>query len=371
MNLEINEKYNNFVKIIENTENKEWLKQINESNYDNKSNYINTHLNKDYCSYEISSGYESIIEPLEVLSNNNKIINQNINSNSNKFLQNKKHSSNSKSKSKYSIDNDDEKLSLLEDEYFIKTIKNNSNLNNNSYKNTFDKEISNTINSEFKNLFMINENFTNINKFNDNKSSEIKGKLENIYNKIIVKNNNPKKLLGFQLENYIGSNELINKKTFDNKIKKISELIEYVFKESIRGWNYEDNLFILQIDKLKENLEKIEFVNILNSIKFGFIYRDFNDTKVYLDMDFSKYWIGYNIEFDNINQNPNKLIPIKYSIKNKVLFYCLKNLTNTNKFKKRISKWNYKFIKKTIQIHGNKNLIVDIILFVGIKIPDN
>lgn len=42
----------------------------------------------------------------------------------------------------------------------------------------------------------------------------------------------------------------------DYGIKKISELVEYVFNESTRGWNYEHNLYILQLDKLKENFEK-------------------------------------------------------------------------------------------------------------------
>jgi hypothetical protein len=148
-------------------------------------------------------------------------------------------------------------------------------------------------------------------------------------------------------------------------------LVEYVFKESIRGWNHESNLYVLQIDKLKENFEKIKNTNGSEQIKFGFIYRDFNETKVYLDKDFTKYWIGFNIEFEDKNNLSNKMIPIKYSIKNKILFYCLKNLAKSNKFKKRISKWNYKFYKKTVQIHGNKKLIIDIVLFVGIKNSNN
>mgnify|MGYP000126604952 CR=1 FL=1 len=43
-----------------------------------------------------------------------------------------------------------------------------------------------------------------------------------------------------------------NKKNIDIGIKKLTELVEYVYKESIRGWNSEQNLYILQIDKLKE-----------------------------------------------------------------------------------------------------------------------
>ena len=386
MNLEFKEKFNNFVRIIENTEKMEFMKQINQySNNNNKPNI--TYQNKENCSCEISSGYSSESESQEHQINTQQNLINNTNSNSkkssinekiqDKISLNSKYSSREKNKNNKNKDstNGDE-LSLLEDDFFIGSNKNINNLNN----NTFDVEISKTnnkvskmnksIKSEFENLFMVSEKYSMNNK---NESSEIKNKLENIYNKIIVKNNNnnDKKVQGYQLENYINTNEIINKKTLDNSIKKISELVEYIFKESIRGWNHEQNVYVVQIDKLKENFEKITHTNILNPIKFGFIYRDFTETKVYLDKDFTKYWIGYDIELKNKSEleqhNSNKLILTKYTIKNKILFYCLKNLTKSSKFKKKISKWNYKFIKKSVQIHGNKKLFIDIILFIGIK----
>jgi len=321
-------------------------------------------LNKDNCSCIISSGYESD-------SSNNLDINHNQKNINNKSSINEKIKENYSNKSKYSSHNKNDELSLLEDDFFIGNTyncdKNTYHQNNKSNKSN--ELTTKTIDTEFQNIFLINKNQPQIDK-KKNESSEIKNKLENIYNKIIIKNqNNNIKLNEFVLESYIGTINPINKMKMDMGIKKISELIEYVYKESIRGWNHEHNLYILQFDKLKENYEKIVYNNITNSIKMGFIYRDFNEPKVYLDKDFTKYWIGFNIDFENGN-NSNKMIQTKYSIKNKILFYCLKNLTKSNKFKKKISKWNYKFIKKTIQVYGNKNIFIDIILFVGIKSID-
>jgi hypothetical protein len=361
MNTNIEEKFNNFTKIIENKEKMEFIKQINnlsEKSEDNKKMLI---LNQDNCSCDISSGYVSE-------SDSNKI--SEINSD-NKNSNNEKTQEKISIKSKHSSNNKDDDLSLLEDDFFICINDDNNNFDINFQNNKFDEQFSKTIKSEFENIFLINDNFSKTKKIEMNESSVIKEKLENIYNKIITRNNiNNKNLVGYNIGNYIDLNETINIKTVDKNIKKISELVEFIFKESIRGWNHEQNLYILQIEKLKENLEKITCENILNQFRFGVIYRDFNESKVYLDKDFTKYWIGYNYELDNKN-NLNKIIPVKYSIRNKILFYCLKNLTKSNKFKKKISKWSYKFIKKTVQIYGNKKLIVDIILFVGIKNIDD
>ena len=81
-----------------------------------------------------------------------------------------------------------------------------------------------------------------------------------------------------------------------------------------------------------------------------------------MEKDFTKYWVGYHIE----STNP-QLKFLNYTIKNKILFYCFKNLSKSLKFKKRIGSTNYKFIKKTVQLYGNKNLILDFIFYLGIE----
>lgn len=387
MNFEIREKYNDFIKIIEDKEkniNNPIIKQfVNNkqsklfSYEDNSTNNKSNH--NENCSCGISSGYETVISKKKK-SPINLELNQDRKSKSDKK------SSNTEKK------NDD--LSLLEDDYFVSKNKNNisksgskENLpceffppsqnhpsvskENNIYSNK-------SVNTEFKNIFMINDIPTNTNIIKKNESSEIKNKLENIYNKILTKkyNNNQTNLNlnGFHIEKYIKNGEIINKKTIDTDIKKLSDMVEYVFGESIRGWNQEQGIYIVHFDKLKENFQKIIFTNNskLNHIKMGFIYRDFNEPKAYLEKSFTKYWIGYNVDsnFSTLSNSSNLSNPLnltKYSIKNKILFYCLKNLTKSTKFKKSISKWNYKFIKKTVQIYGNKKLFVDIVLFVGVE----
>ena len=39
----------------------------------------------------------------------------------------------------------------------------------------------------------------------------------------------------------------------------------------------------------------------------------------------------------------------------------------TTKYRKRIGSSSFKFNKKTVQVFGNKGLIVDIVFYVGIK----
>ena len=94
----------------------------------------------------------------------------------------------------------------------------------------------------------------------------------------------------------------------------------------------------------------------------GYFYRDYNNTKIYTEKDFTKYWIGneYN-SIESIVKNT------KLTIRDKILYYSLKNLIDTTKYKKKIGSSNYKFIKKTVQVFGNKGLIVDIVFYIGIK----
>ena len=412
MNIEIKEKFDNFVKIIENKEKIEWLKQITLPNekFKEPTNSNNIFNNND-CLCQISSGYSSETESKKISKIDIEVdanvevdadvdadvdvdVDADVNNNIKSICVSKSFSDKSYNKNnllnsikyKNSFNNKYDELSLLEDDYFIcveknlKTSKKNLDQNSNNKTNNITNNITNkltikTIGSEFQNIFTINDDLTKINKIKKNESSEIKNKLENIYNKIIIKNPITNKSHGYKISEYLELNKLENKKKIDYGIKKLSELLEHVFNESTRGWNYEHNLYILQLDKLKENFEKVIFTNGItksyeNLIKIGFLYRNFNDPKVYLDKDFSKHWVGFDISSNN-SINPPKIAQTIYQIKNKILYYCLKNLIKSNKFKKKISKMTYKFIKKTVQIYGNKDLIVDIILFVGIENIDN
>lgn len=362
MNMEITEKYNNFVKLIENKEKLEWLKQNNQNNQNNQDNQ-----NLENCSCGISSGYTSIYSNKSNKSKNN--------SKENIFIDDK-----------FSEENNE--LSLLEDDYFIGKKKSFNNINNldksdnlnnsDNLYNSYNSDKSNSIKTEFQNIFLIDD-YMKDKKIKKNESSEIKNKLEDMYNKILSKkskkkNNQNNKLIEFEISNYIklnpneSENKVITKPKLDDNIKNLSNMLEFIFNESIRGWNQENSLYILHLDKLKDNLKKISYNdNFKNEIKFGFIYRNFNEPKIYVCNDFTKYWIGYI----NESKNPNQLYQTKYTMKDKILFYCLKNLIKSNKFKKKISKWNYKFLKKTVQIYGHKNLLIDIILFLGIKNIEN
>lgn len=439
MNFQILEKYNDFVKSIEDKYksnidlvlfNEQIRKeQITREGINKKENnivnnkeikFLNQTLYIDNCSCDISSDFisdfsselkNSVKE--KKLSNNDKIT----------YKTNDEISKNM-----------GEDLSLLEDDYFIgnkfsydindyvsqdeeyeecNNLSNEQQINkDNIQEKNMNKEIDNenkdiniynqdksektdlytniSIKSEFKNLFSIGDiKLNNTNDEKNNYDEEINDKLENIYKKILTKKNKEQNQNNTQIniandENNKLMYQLINYMVYENNylnidltIKKISELLEFIFNESTRGWNYEYNVFVFNLEKLKENLGKIIFpksTQISNEIKFGIIYRDFNEPKAYLDKNPIKYWIGFETcANENVNTNinisleHNNLNNTKYSIKNKILFYCLKNLTKTNKFKKKISKWNYKFIKKTIQIYGQKKLLIDIILFVGIK----
>jgi len=348
MNLEIKQKYDNFIKIIEN---KEWLEQQHDKKYisnlliynenmDLINSTDNNQINNE-CKCEISSGYISFLSNnSKDLSNNSDIISNNsLNKNQINYLNNK-------------IDYKDE-LSLLEDNFII---------NNNKIEEISDK----TIKSEFKNLFNYNENLSEIKK-SDN--TTINNKLEKIFANTLLKKNihlNNKKINKniinkniYDLNNYINNEEYI---TTENLLKNLSKFIEKnLFEESTIGWNNEFNIYIINQDKLINNLKKIIFTKKYE-IKLGFIFRDYTNTKVYNETDFTKYWIGY----ENMS-NMNDIKLINYSIDNKVLYYCLKNLLIKSKFKKKIGKTYYKFIKKTVQNNKNTNIIIDLIFYVGIK----
>ena len=381
MDLEIN--YNNFEVI----KNKELLIQINDSNkylpyllvhnhdilnpndniYENSE--VNHNLNHEKiinCECEISDGYSSSNSKsnlnVETESNLNVETESNLNveTESNHISINE---SNKNIKNKYICDDE---LSLLEDDYIINNGISNDLENKNELKKSNISDKNMLIKSEFKNILKINKNKKMIETLTKNNNinkdgSKINNNLEKIYKQVLIKkekliNTQNKQINKYDLKNYLCEFEIISN---DNIIKNLSNFIEFLFTESTRGWNYNNNIYILNFSKLQENLEKIVNTEYSNVI-IGIIYRDYTNPKVYIENNLSKNWIGYIYEF-------NKLTKVQYSLKNKILYYCLKNLINTEKFKKKIGSTYYKFFKKTVQIYGNKELIIDIVFYIGIK----
>lgn len=341
MNLEIKKKNEKKIDIIDKLN--KIKNTVEYMQFEKKENKLEI---SDNCSCNISSGYYSTDSEIYNINKKLSINSKEINTTDTK----------SDLKSNIKIIEKNDELSLLDDNYKIDRI-NYLNKKNNTNN---ESETSNIIKIEFQDLLKKKDYI-----HNKNKSNEIKEKLEDIYDKEIIKCNdlNKKKINNYKINNYINLNKIKNEQIpIDNIIKKLSILLEYIFNESTRGWNNNDNLFILQLDKLKNNFEKIIFDTNNPYIKMGFIYRDFNEQKINLEKDYTKYWIGYEI-----NSLDKKISLIKYSIKNKVLFYCLENLTKSKKFKKKINECNYKFIKKTVKIYEQINLTIDIILYLGIK----
>lgn len=411
MEFEIKQKYNNFIKIIEKKEKVDWLKQnttqpknqqyvTTNTNTNTNTNKINKQ-NSDTCDCEISSGFESVNSTVnnehefQFINKPNVNLNQNTNlksdpnSESNTKFNSETNSMTHVNQQKISYFNQKNdficnktELSLLDDDNYIglnnnnynPMTNNNSNIENN-YKLQSKNDFSNysessddkTINSEFKYLF---NNIQLSNCPDKNSISNVKENLEKIFDKVIKK----KSLSQSQLQNNKQSSNVqidiydLNK-IITNENNNINNLLDVltnflnknIFEESTRGWNMENNVFVLNFNILKNVLEKIKYSS-KPDIKIGYFYRDFHNSKIYLDSDFTKYWIG-----NEFNSSENQIKKMNHTIKNKILFYSLKNLVESNKYKKKIGKYNYKFLKKTIQVFGNKGLIIDIVFYVGIK----
>lgn len=354
MEFEIKEKYDNFIKIIDKKENElDWLKQNDKYNkYINNSNiYVeniiesnNDDCNKCIC--ELSSGYSSFDSKQET--NNNNISNNNLDLEYNE------------------LENKDVKVKYINQDNLIDSSDELSLLNENNI--IIDKNINeetNSIKSEFKHLFKNNnllKKDLSKNKINQYGLGINDSNLEDIYKKILKKKIKEKSENKDTVTYNLDVKIFENYKSIENKFKFLSNFVEKnIFEESTRGWNLDYNIYILNINKLKENLEKIRLNNNLNII-IGFFYRDYTNPKVYIEKDVTKLWIGYEKTSKTL-----ELINKTYNINDKLLYYSLKNLIKSNKYKKKIGSINYKFIKKTIQILGNNKLIIDFVFYIGIK----
>ena len=276
MEMEIKEKYNNFIQVIEKKEQIEWLNQSN----NNGNNDNNT------CKCELSSGLESVDEN----TSKTKVDSEKMN---------KKESSNDKIKYLDSDSNknliyDNNELSLLDDNnYYINnnniTVNNNKNVNKNvknNYTEYSDITDTKSIKTEFRYLFDTNKNI----KIKQDLESNLKTKneLDKMFNKIIKKkvekfteekNNkikNPNAIYDLN-----GKINLETQENINSAINYLSDFLEKnVFEESTRGWNMNDNVYILNFDILKNTLSKIKFTNNSN-IKLGYFYRDYTNTKIH------------------------------------------------------------------------------------------
>ena len=194
----------------------------------------------------------------------------------------------------------------------------------------------------FDNRFdiLVNNDLNTMNKQMNN--------LEAMFNKIVekkVNNNNEKN----DKKNDLFKGDILKNLCLD--------IEEKIFLESTKGFNINENVFIIRMDKLKEKL-KIYNVPIFYTI--GYIYRDHNNTKAFENEDINQFWL-------DINKKDGKIYENYLKPKSKLLQACLKNLANNNKFKKKINDENIRAFKKTIQINKNE-LIIDMIFYVKYKI---
>ena len=342
MNIKIKEKYNNFINIIDSNA------EINDNNNTTMqiNNTINGHITnlteekKCICNTSSSELLDSEINDsenndIELLSEKpkNSLKEENFMIKDNSLENNMEY-----------IDDDNESEDIIHNIEF--------NENNNDYEERN--------NSEFNKLFEEEINITN--KLELTSKERQIDNLEKLYNDIIIKKmkKNKTKYDEKKQENEENQeNQEKSEKDINEKLKNLcSDIEEKVFIESTRGFNIKEDIYILRMDKLQENLMKYNYRG--NDYSIGYLYRNYNNSKSYINKDLDKYWLNtYN---DN-----GKLVEKELESKNKLLKSCLKNFSDSNKFKKKINDNIFRAFKKTVQIYKNE-LIIDIIFYVKYKI---
>ncbi len=147
-------------------------------------------------------------------------------------------------------------------------------------------------------------------------------------------------------------------------IKELCEKIDKeLYLESTRGFNSATSTYKLKIHKLRSNIDKLEIQDNLPCF-VGYMYRDFNNPKIYQSKDANKYWTRVykykkSIKEENVEDN------------DKILDACLKNFKNSKKFKKRIGSSIIRAFKRTVELSDVNNITIDIIFFVKISEKDN
>jgi hypothetical protein len=368
MELNIKEKFNDFIKVIE-------QQKIETSN-----NYVLNECisNKCICSLTSDSqNSEYLIEKNVSIHKSKSSTNNNLKKSSTdekvenkeikeKYEDNKSNSTiknNTKEKKKYKdlfdlaeerkISNDE--LSLLDDNtLIIKEVKNKiKNLENSS------------ISSESKDILDKNKKVRSKFKFENDEEE-----LEHLFNKIIQRKNEKKITSEIPKENtksIIQDNLNIKKYDFEEIIKlndislifkRIHKIFyDNVFMESTRGWNLQNNIYVLNFNILKQNLSKVNIGINNNFLSIGYLYNDFENPKSFINKDNYSYWLDINLTKNIISSKTLKPT-------SKLLTSCIKNLEKSKKFKKKIGHSIYKCFKNKVQVYGNKNIIIDIIFYI-------
>jgi hypothetical protein len=204
--------------------------------------------------------------------------------------------------------------------------------------------------SVFNEFNMILNNDIEILEENDlNTINKQLNNLEEMFNKVMIK-----KINNQDNDDNIDNNNLIKKNNLNkgNFLKNLClDIEEKIFIEATRGFNIKENVFKLRMDKLKE-----KFQNYNAPIIIGYIYRDFNNPKSFINEDIDTFWL-------NIVKKDNVITEKYLESNNKLLKACLKNFSISTKFKKKINDEIIRAFKKTVQIY-NTDFIIDIIFYV-------
>ena len=153
----------------------------------------------------------------------------------------------------------------------------------------------------------------------------------------------------------------IKKLSPEDYVKEISKQMEnLLFLNSTKGFNIKEDIYKLRFDKLKNNLLKFPLPNDI-FCDIGYLYRNFNNPKVYSSNSMYSNWMETTKKYNG------NITEFELPSDNKFLNSCLKNFTQSSKFKKKIGSYLFRAFKKTIQMYET-NLIIDIIFFIKYKL---
>jgi hypothetical protein len=222
--------------------------------------------------------------------------------------------------------------------------------------------------SEFKQFFSKNRKAKlDDGKPKDNNQKQLE-KLEKYYDKAIEKKHKNKETLDINKnKNKDKKDEIIDEKKYKKKdvVKLMLNSVEKnIFEESTRGFNIENSIYKLDIQKLKTNLFNFK-IDKDSKCTIGYLYRNFLNPKIYNTINNeTSFWM----ETTKISNSTN-LIETELEPKNKFLVACLKNFKKTKKFKKQIGSSLFRANIKTVELLNTPNkLIIDVIFFVRYKI---
>lgn len=198
-----------------------------------------------------------------------------------------------------------------------------------------------------------------------------KKNLDDIYNTIVQQklNEQPEHTHKPVQDNY-DLNYLLNNPEMINNQNALFDALstfttKYLYEESTRGWNQKYDILILNQHILNANIQKIKWYSSHNALKIGYIYRNINDPKIFADKNINTHWLMCGIDTSKSIISTFEIKELKPS--DKILKYSLENLVTNKKYKKKIGSTMYKFIKIQSQFSTNRNMIMDVIFYIGLK----